>query len=372
MIIVQIVPKLPPKINGLGDYALNLARQLRQDFAIETHFIVGDPEWEGAEKIEGFSVSKVSNRSTEKLLSILKEQPFTTVLLHYVGYGYARRGYPLWLINALENWLNGANQSKTLVTMFHETYAYSNKPWHSSFWFSLLQKKLARKLANLSNCCVTNREENTNIISKLTGNRAKKMLTIPVFSNIGEASQSQIRPLQDRKKRIVVFGHRNTRALAYQQYLPNLEKTCQLLKIDEIYDVGVSTGLNISHIKGIPVIEKGVISAVEIQEILLNSLAGFLCHPSPSKLAKSTIFAAYCAHKVIPIMPEFADQSRLKDGLQVGKNYLTAMTVSQEVQGSNSFLEEGLKIAENAYQWYQNHNLSAQTRIFATQLNAVL
>lgn len=46
--IIQIVPQLPPAINGLGDYALNLARQLRQDFAIETHFVVGDHSWTGA------------------------------------------------------------------------------------------------------------------------------------------------------------------------------------------------------------------------------------------------------------------------------------------------------------------------------------
>lgn len=28
--IIQIVPRLPPAIDGVGDYALNLARQLRK------------------------------------------------------------------------------------------------------------------------------------------------------------------------------------------------------------------------------------------------------------------------------------------------------------------------------------------------------
>ena len=47
--IIQIVPKLPPAIDGLGDYALNIARQLYKDFGVKTHFVVGDPAWVGAE-----------------------------------------------------------------------------------------------------------------------------------------------------------------------------------------------------------------------------------------------------------------------------------------------------------------------------------
>jgi hypothetical protein len=38
MEIIQVVPMLPPAIDGLGDYALNLARQLRREFNQETHF----------------------------------------------------------------------------------------------------------------------------------------------------------------------------------------------------------------------------------------------------------------------------------------------------------------------------------------------
>ncbi|MHC5830485.1 MAG: glycosyltransferase family 1 protein, partial [Nostoc sp.] len=58
--ITSIVPRLPPAIDGVGDYALNLARQLRKDFNIQTHFIVGNPTWTGAAEIEGFPVSQIS------------------------------------------------------------------------------------------------------------------------------------------------------------------------------------------------------------------------------------------------------------------------------------------------------------------------
>ena len=89
---LQIVPKLPPAIDGLGDYALNLARKLRQNFGIETHFIVGDPQWVGENCIEGFPVSQVSTHSAQTLLTLLSNTHSATVLLHYVGYGYAKIG----------------------------------------------------------------------------------------------------------------------------------------------------------------------------------------------------------------------------------------------------------------------------------------
>ena len=50
--IVQIVPRLPPSISGVGDYAYLLARELRATHDIHTHFIVCDPFWEGAENVE--------------------------------------------------------------------------------------------------------------------------------------------------------------------------------------------------------------------------------------------------------------------------------------------------------------------------------
>lgn len=69
--VTSIVPRLPPAIDGVGDYALNLARQLRKDFNIQTHFIVGDTTSTSSAEIEGFSVSQVSDRSPDALVNLL-------------------------------------------------------------------------------------------------------------------------------------------------------------------------------------------------------------------------------------------------------------------------------------------------------------
>jgi hypothetical protein len=66
-----IVLRLPPAIDGFGDYALNLTRQLRKDFNIQTHFIVGNPTWRGSSKIEGFPISHICDRNANKLVEVL-------------------------------------------------------------------------------------------------------------------------------------------------------------------------------------------------------------------------------------------------------------------------------------------------------------
>ncbi len=69
--VYSIVPRLPPAIDGVGDYALNLARQLRKDFNIQTHFIVGNPTWSGASEIKGFPVTHICDRNLDKLVEML-------------------------------------------------------------------------------------------------------------------------------------------------------------------------------------------------------------------------------------------------------------------------------------------------------------
>src|SRR4051812_530316 len=100
--IVQIVPKLPPAINGLGDYALNLARQLRKDLGIDTQFIVGEPTWEGKREIEGFPIHQIERHSNKALEDLLQKISSDKLLLHYGSYAYAKRGCPTWLINGLK------------------------------------------------------------------------------------------------------------------------------------------------------------------------------------------------------------------------------------------------------------------------------
>src|SRR5688572_23697649 len=120
--LTAVVPRLPPVFDGVGDYALSLARELRERFEINTHFIVGDPSWLGEESVEHFPVSKLTERTAARLRETLPQQQSATLLLHYGGYAYAQRGCPDWLVEALTEWRTECDRH-TLITLFHELYA---------------------------------------------------------------------------------------------------------------------------------------------------------------------------------------------------------------------------------------------------------
>jgi len=357
--VYSVVPRLPPAIDGVGDYALNLARQLRKDFNIQTHFIVGNPTWSGKSEIEGFSVDRVIDSDAEQLTNLLSGDRPYPVLLHYVGYGYAKRGCPIWLVDGLQRWKSLYPQ-RSLTTMFHELYASSNLPWTSTFWLSPLQKNLVARLAKLSDRCITSMQSYARSLQNLVPTRNLEVSSLPVFSNIGELDY--VSPLLERTRRLVTFGHKNSRIQIYGDYLTDLQEICESLDIEEIYDVGNPTGLVLSHIGNIPVIEKGITESSEISNILKDSIVGFLKFPPPAHLGKSTIFAAYCSHGLIPCMVSASTTSI--DGLEVDKHYFSTSNTNSRLS-----LKSAQEIANNAYNWYELHNLSHQAINFVDNLN---
>jgi hypothetical protein len=361
MNIIQFVPRLPPAIDGVGDYALNLACRLRQDFGIETHFIVSDPTWTGATHIEGFPVSQVTVHSADTLLSLLPSDRAATVLLHYVGYGYAKRGCPVWLVNGLQRWRT-VSTHRTIVTMFHEVYASGRPPWTSAFWLFPLQRNLASQLVQLSDRCLTSKQGYGDILTYLSQGKHTSIPCLPVFSNIGEPEQ--VLPLTERQRRLVVFGGRDKRLRVYQNSWSVLSHTCQYLEIEEILDIGTPTKLALSTIDSVPIIEMGQQSATEICSILSNSLVGFFDYPTDF-LAKSTIFAAYCAHGVLPVSAQCT--ALPVDEIEQGQHYWFPDKQANDLKS----VTQMQAIANNAYNWYQTHNLSVQAKTFAAHLTVL-
>jgi hypothetical protein len=356
MTLVQIVPRLPPATDGLGDYALGLARELRRNFDIDSRFIVCDETWTGSERIEGFSADRIADRSAPALTSKLREsEGFSSVLLHYVGYGYAKRGAPAWLVDALEKWR--PSTGSRLLTMFHEIYA-TGPIWTSAFWLSSRQKRLAARLSGLSDACLTSREGYAEIINTLSRNKHAFIVTLPVFSNIGEP-QERPRCLKDRRRQLVVFGGAGNRARVYRYSLAALESVCLALAIERILDVGPPIGVTVNQVRGIPLVQMGRRSDIEVSALLSDSIVGFFDY-NTAYLAKSTIFAAYSAHRLIPISA--THDAPQMDGLEAGKHYWTS---EEKVMN----LTSGQEVADYAYDWYQSHKLSEQVKAYAAAIS---
>jgi hypothetical protein len=356
MNLTAIIPRLPPVVDGIGDYALSLARLLRDNVGISTRFIVTDPAWTGPDCVEHFEVRQLTSHSADELLNLLSANSSTSdpVLLHYEGYGYAQRGCPVWLVTALERWRQEKNERR-LVTMFHELYA-TGPPWRSSFWLSPVQKNLTTRLAKLSDHHLTSLELNARILARMVPEIAQSIHHLPVFSSIVEPQTSC--PLNERRKRLVVFGTRGRRIKVYRRSSEALNQICDALEIEEVVDIGASIDHDSTAKLQAPVVWCGPLPQEEVSEILLDSMAGVIDYP-PAFLAKSTIFAAYCSHRMIPIVAADGDGPSA-DGLEANSHYWTTQAPASRIN-----LGEGQAVADRALDWYTEHNLSAHSRMFA-------
>lgn len=353
---IQVVPRLPPSVDGVGDYALNLALQLRKDCGIETHFVVGDDTWSGPGRLEEFTISKVADRSRDSLLRLLPRAGGSAVpiLLHYVGYGYEKRGCPRWLVEGLRRWV-GEDGGGVLLTMFHEVYA-RGPVWSSSFWLSPAQRKLAAALARISRASFTSRSAYAEIIRRMSRKPGASVSVLPVFSNVGEPELLPP-PLAERRRRLVVFGGRGQRQRVFGKSLRALERVCRAMEIGEVFDIGQHVGHDVVRLGEATVTSTGRLAADEISRLLADAVAGFFHYPT-DYLSKSTIFAAYCAHRMIPVVD--AEVEKQADELKDGLHFWTASR-----GGDDWDLAQGQEVADRAYHWYQGHALPRQAQTFA-------
>ena len=174
--ILQIVPRLPGKLDGLGDYALALAKALSNGYGLDTIFAVADKT--PMESKDGFEV--VPGLASALQLG-LDGQRFEHVILHYVNYGYQPRGVPFQLRDIARRLR--AHLRGRWITTFHELYA-SGPPWKSAFWLRPFQVRIARNLIDISDSCFVSNKPIRNVIARY--DPTKPITLQPVFSNFGE------------------------------------------------------------------------------------------------------------------------------------------------------------------------------------------
>jgi hypothetical protein len=318
---LQIVPRLPPPPEGVGSFAVSLADALSDRHGIASRFaaVAADPG--GLKK----SLDKALDESLDADLP---------VLLHYAGYGYQKRGCPGWLADGLRAWRRRGG--RRLVTVFHEVYA-SGPPWRSSFWLSPLQRRLAAEIARQSDGLVVSLEIYRRLLRRLVPEKEAELL--PVFSTVGEPAA--VPPLAERRRRLVVFGGPGARARAYGPLAPHLAAACRSLGLEEICDVGAGEA---PVPAGLPVRRLGEMAGGDLSRLLLGSFAGLTTY-APPFLGKSTAFAAYCAHGLLPVCaPEAAGEGdpRLPPFWPAGGVAVPAIGALQET-------------ADRARAWYAGH-----------------
>jgi hypothetical protein len=354
MNIVQIVPALPPSISGVGDYALLLAKELSRSYGVISRLLVGNPHWNGRQTVDEFHVEKVSSASSRALQAAIRENSAETIVLHYVGYGYSRRGCPFWLVEGLERQLAG--KPHRLITIFHEISAFG-APWTSAFWLSKTQRTLAERLLHISDSCITTNGVYGRILESMNRKSVRVFLR-PVFSNVGEPEN--LDPLEKRSRRLAIFGSAVNRARIYKNHASAIRLICEEFDLNAICDIGEPVAETPLRVGLIPVSSCKETSAEHISRVLSGSIAGALDHDH-ALLSKSGVFAAYCSHKLTAINLRRSSRSPHKtaDELQTGRHYW--------VPGLNC--SNFQSIADSGHEWYQSHSVCAHASLVTDLLS---
>lgn len=345
--LIQVLPQLKPTRCGVSDQAVLLAERLRSTFRIESAFIVLNSE-ERCSVAYPVIYCKPA-QLLDSCLSLSGKLP-AALLVHVSGYGYSADGAPRLLGEALARVKSDGRFQ--IGAYFHELFA-TGKPWESAFWYSRLQKKAAYGIAESCDLLVTNTSYHANWLTRETTKRSgAPVQLLPVFSAAGEA-QSPI-PASQRKPTMVVFGLPASRLRAYSK-LASIAGILGKLGINEIVDIGAEAAVP-SALNGVPVRPRGALGVAELGDEFSQAKFGFLPHDA-MYLAKSSIFAAYCAQGTIPVIATSFEGE--VDGLTDGVHLLSPKT-ADEARASGL---DGCSGA--AWRWYSEHRIQAHAATYA-------
>lgn len=346
-LLIQVVPQLKPGQCGVSDHAILLARELKSAFGIESAFVVLNSDARCS--LPHSVVHCAPEGLLAACLTLSRGRP-GALLVHLSGYGYSPDGAPTLLAEALRNVKSDGRLP--VAVYFHELFA-TGLPWTPAFWHSHRQRKALRRIAEECDLHVTNIQRHADWLEIDPVRRPTACVELlPVFSTVGEAPERT--PFAQREPAIAIFGLLGTRRNAYTE-LSSLAGMLSRLGIREILDIGPQFAAP-SELNGIPVRCMGSLPAADVVKRLSQTRFGFLSYPSFC-LAKSGVFAAYCAQGVIPVIATPFSQE--EDGLRDGVHVLSPRTV---MAAQASGLEQ---CSEAAWLWYSKHRLHAHAATYA-------
>lgn len=351
-LLIQVLPRLTPGRCGVSDHATVLAAALKQDFGIDSAFAVLN-----STEPSGLAYPVVycnPSQLLENCLRLTGGRPGTMVV-HLSGYGYSNDGAPTRLAESLETVRQSGKFG--IAVYFHETFARF-PPWRSAFWYLRRQKRAYRKIIAQSALILTNIEHHGEWLEgesqKLGGVPVDR---IPVCSTVGEADGPL--PFAPRNPALVVFGLAGTRKFAYRQ-LAASGRLMRTLGIQEILDVGPER-VHPAAVNGVPVKPMGPLPAEQLPLVFSQTQFGLATHEWFC-LGKSSVFAAYCAHGMIPVMTR--PFPKPADGLREGVHVVTART-------AEAMRNSGWELPSRAvWNWYMEHRVRKHAERYANWMGA--
>lgn len=275
------------------------------------------------------------------------------LLLHFSGYGFQKRGVPLWLLKRIDSL---RSQFGSFGVVFHELFAFG-PPWGSAFWLNSIQKRIARELVSVSDFWLTNRDESARWL--LDQRQGTPHRVLPVFSNVGEPQSIDA----ERLPRLVVFGSAGVRANVYRWAEGEVFRWARKSGL-EIHDIGPASQdpLLVQRLRAEGVVSHGKLSADQVSKELSQASCGALAYPT-DYVSKSGVFAAYCAHGICPVL--LSKEYDAHDGLRPSVHYAAGFA------SLDPATSDTLAIGREARQWYEPHRIDAHVSALKTLVTEV-
>ena len=356
--VLHLVPRTHPVIDGIGDYALNLARHIRAQAGIPASFLIGDPAWEGPEQHDGFGLKKLPARTAGDLAAALETSRTKALVVHYVTYGYHPRGVPVWFRDGLDQWLKQQTEQPRVVTVFHELWS-SGPPWRSEFYFGWMQRRLVRRMLRVSGRAVTSTLRMKRLLDAV---RPGVTDLLPIPSNFPLGSSPPTRTPSAGGLRLILFGQTAQRLHSARAHLPLIRSLQQSGRLAVLHVVGkgAAEGTAVSEDvaflrSAAPEVALRIAGNVALEEAVARFRGSdlFLSFYPASLACKSTALMSALACGCAAVLPDDADSAPLV----VGQHFLSCDGSAASVERLLSALGHGgsERIGQAAAAWYREN-----------------
>jgi len=348
--ILQIVPRAPGTQDGVGDYALTVARQIRELFSYETIFLANEEVPNSAQADDFQILSPLDPVARNNFPG----KDFQHVILHYVNYGYQDRGIPFRLASILTGIRR--RMSGRFLTIFHEISA-SGPPWKSAFWLRPFQLQIAKSIGRLSDGCIVSSDTMFNQLKRLVPHA--KVIVRPVFSNFGEPMLTAAQLTNRSPHRWIICGGTLLVQRSMQSFPEMINGVPEHFRPRELCVMGGQPNSVVHELlrslEGIQTDYRPQIAGSDASTILSQSSFAWLDYfhrtdVPAAVVLKSTAFAAACAHGVVPVFPHPGSVISIETDRLPGPYFVDA--------NNAQFPEDIARVAMDIYQWYQRHAAS--------------
>ncbi|PYK42517.1 MAG: hypothetical protein DME46_10280 [Verrucomicrobia bacterium] len=342
-VVLQIVPRVSDALDGVTDYALNLGKALLAHYRLRSVFAPIEPSQLSGK--DEFRIAPIAGAG------VSPDKP-AHLILHYVNYGYQKRGLPFSLLPILRA-LRESCRGRLLV-IFHELFA-SGPPWKSEFWLQPLQKKIARDVARLADARLVSSESMRQSLEKLAP--GLDAVVHPVPSAFGEPVIDPAELRERDNHRWLICGGTELVERSLRSFLRVVGTIPASVAPRNLAVVGGRENSRVRQmLKTLADIHceyQPAVSPEKASQILSTCAFAWLDYfttgPRPDLLLKSSSFANVCAHAVVCVTPHaMAAISRHGDSLP------GPFTIAPDNVKLPSPSERP-DVARHIYDWYHRH-----------------